>query len=60
MHPPKAGIVSWGPKECGSAGIYTKVVPYLNWIKKIDANCHNKEALKSKQCKRFAFGRQPR
>ncbi|NWW55691.1 C1S protein, partial [Ifrita kowaldi] len=27
-----AGLISWGPK-CGTFGLYTKVVRYLDWIK---------------------------
>ena len=56
----KVGVVSWGPKECGSAGVYTKVDSYLKWIKKVQENCDSKDALKTKQCKRFAFGQKPR
>ncbi|XP_012861476.2 complement C1s subcomponent [Echinops telfairi] len=29
-----AGLVSWGPKQCGVYGLYTKVKNYLGWIKK--------------------------
>ncbi|XP_041267036.1 complement C1s subcomponent isoform X1 [Onychostruthus taczanowskii] len=38
-----AGLISWGPK-CGTFGLYTKVVRYLDWIRETMLKHEGKEA----------------
>ncbi|NXV79651.1 C1S protein, partial [Atlantisia rogersi] len=37
-----AGLISWGPR-CGTFGLYTKVVRYLDWITETMSNNEDKE-----------------
>lgn len=39
-----AGLISWGPR-CGTFGLYTKVVRYLDWITETMSKHENAEAL---------------
>lgn len=38
-----AGLISWGPK-CGTFGLYTKVVHYLDWIRETMSQHEDEEA----------------
>uniref|UniRef100_A0A8C3NRY7 Complement C1s n=1 Tax=Cyanoderma ruficeps TaxID=181631 RepID=A0A8C3NRY7_9PASS len=38
-----AGLISWGPK-CGTFGLYTKVVRYLDWIRETMSQHEDEEA----------------